>query len=102
MNSPALICQPVSASDNKNPPFDNERERKRTRKSKLAKEGTNIFDLYLRKLNNDQSSFKTRKKIHEEKDRTVFSEVKVRRGAFDVQETRLKISSSRNKKLHSL
>ena len=45
---------------------------------------------------------KTRKKIHEEKDRTVFSEVKVRRGAFDVQETRLKISSSRNKKLHSL
>jgi len=45
---------------------------------------------------------KTRKEIHEEKDRTVFSEVKVRRGAFDVQETRLKISSSRNKKLHSL
>ncbi len=44
MNSPALICQPVSASDNKNPPFDNERERNRTRKSKLPKEGTNIFD----------------------------------------------------------
>lgn len=55
INSPALICQPVSASDNKNPPLDNEREKKRTRKSKLAKEGINIFDLdrSLRKLNND-------------------------------------------------
>jgi hypothetical protein len=46
MNSPALICQPVSASDNKNPPLENERERKRARKSKLAKEGTNIFDTF--------------------------------------------------------
>jgi hypothetical protein len=46
MNSPALMCQPVSASDNKNPPPDNERERNRERKSKLAKEGTNILDLH--------------------------------------------------------
>jgi hypothetical protein len=57
MNSPALICQPVSASDNKNPPFDNERERNRTRKSKLPKEGTNIFDLYFRILNKAKGSF---------------------------------------------
>jgi hypothetical protein len=48
MNSPALICQPVSASDNKNPPLDKERERNRTRKSNVAKEGINIFDLYFR------------------------------------------------------
>jgi hypothetical protein len=46
MNSPALICQPVSASDNKNPPLENERERKRARKSRFAKEGTNIFDTF--------------------------------------------------------
>jgi hypothetical protein len=57
MNSPALICQPVSASDNKNPPLENERERKRVRKSKLAKEGINIFDLYFRILNKDKGSF---------------------------------------------
>jgi N-dimethylarginine dimethylaminohydrolase len=57
MNSPALMCQPVSASDNKNPPLDNERERNRTRKSKLAKEGTNIFDLYFRILSKDKGSF---------------------------------------------
>jgi hypothetical protein len=46
MNSPALICQPVSASDNKNLPLENDRQRKRARKSKLAKEGTNIFDTF--------------------------------------------------------
>ncbi len=46
MNSPALMCQPVSASDNRNPPLDNERERNKKRKTKLAKEGRNIFDLY--------------------------------------------------------
>jgi hypothetical protein len=46
MNSPARICQPVSASDNKNPPLDNERERNKTRKIKLAKEGKNIFDTF--------------------------------------------------------
>ena len=57
MNSPALICQPVSASDNKNPPFDNERERNKKRKIKLAKEGKNIFDLYFRILNKDKGSF---------------------------------------------
>jgi len=57
MNSPALICQPVSASDNKNPPLDNERERNRTRKTKLAKDGINIFDLYFRILNKDKGSF---------------------------------------------
>jgi hypothetical protein len=57
MNSPALICQPVSASDNKNPPLENERERKRARKSKLAKEGANILDLYFRILNKDKGSF---------------------------------------------
>jgi hypothetical protein len=56
MNSPALICQPVSASDNRNPVFDNERERNRTRKSKLANEGTNILDLYFRILNKDKGS----------------------------------------------
>jgi len=32
MNSPTLMCHPVSASDNKNPPLDNERERNKTRK----------------------------------------------------------------------
>jgi hypothetical protein len=46
MNSPALMCQPVSASDNKNLPLDNERDRNKTRKIKLAREGKNIFDLY--------------------------------------------------------
>jgi len=46
MNSPALMCQPVSASDNKNPPLDNERERNKTRKIKLAREGKNIFDTF--------------------------------------------------------
>jgi hypothetical protein len=56
MNSPALMCQPVSASDSKNPPLDKERERKRTRKSKLAKEGTNIFELYFKILNKDKGS----------------------------------------------
>jgi hypothetical protein len=55
MNSPALICQPVSASDKRNPTFDNERERNRMRKRELAKEGMNILDLYLRKSNNDKS-----------------------------------------------
>lgn len=57
MNSPALICQPVSASDNKKPPLENERERKRARKSRLAKEGTNIFDLYFRISDKDKDSF---------------------------------------------
>jgi N-dimethylarginine dimethylaminohydrolase len=57
MNSPALICQPVSASDNKNPPLENERERNRTRKNNLAKEGINIFDLYFGILNKDKGSF---------------------------------------------
>jgi hypothetical protein len=56
MNSPALICQPVSASDSRNPAFDNERERSRTRKSKLAKEEINICDLYFRILNKDKGS----------------------------------------------
>lgn len=58
MNSPVLICHPVSAFDNKNFPLENERERNRTRKSKLAKEGINIFDLYFGILNNDKGSFK--------------------------------------------
>lgn len=59
MNSPALICQPVSASDNRNPIFDNERERNRARKIKFAKEGINIFDWYFRKSDNDTYSFKS-------------------------------------------
>jgi hypothetical protein len=57
MNSPVRICQPVSASDSKNPAFDKERERNRTRKSKLAREGTNIFDLNFRRPNKDTDSF---------------------------------------------
>ena len=57
MNSPTLMCHPVSASDNKNPPLDNERERNKTRKIKLAKEGKNIFDLYFRIFNKDKGSF---------------------------------------------
>lgn len=60
MYSPALICQPVSASDNRNFPVENERQRKRARKSKLAKEGTNIFDLYFRILAKDKGSFENR------------------------------------------
>jgi hypothetical protein len=56
MNSPALICQPVSASESRNPVFDNESERNRTRKSKLAKEGINICDLYFRILNKEKAS----------------------------------------------
>jgi hypothetical protein len=47
----------VSASDNKNAPLDNEREKNKTRKIKLAKEGKNIFDLYFRILNKDKRSF---------------------------------------------
>ena len=46
MNSPALMCQPVSASDKRNPPLDNERERNKKRKIKLAKEGKNILDTF--------------------------------------------------------
>ena len=56
MNSPARMCQPVSASDNKNPPLDNERERNKMRKIKLAREGKNIFCLYFRILNKDKGS----------------------------------------------
>ena len=56
MNSPALICQPVSASDSRNPPLDNERNRNRTRKRRFAKEGTKIFDLFVRRLNKDKGS----------------------------------------------
>lgn len=62
MNSPARICQPVSASDNKNAPLDNERERNKTRKIKLAKEGKHIFDLYFRILNKDKAPLKITEK----------------------------------------
>jgi hypothetical protein len=55
MNSPALICQPVSASDKRNPAFENERERNRTRKIRFPKEGMNILDLYLGESDNDKS-----------------------------------------------
>ena len=83
MNSPALICQPVSASDNKNPPLDNERERNRTRKSKLAKEGINIFDLYFRILNKDKGSFENHsKESGEGKDMRASRDFKVRKGDF--------------------